>query len=61
MVSVNANKYYVATPLGLQTQVSVGPLSSVADGDNGVYALTAGIFPALSFNSTNYFVDVVVQ
>jgi hypothetical protein len=61
VVSVNANKYYVATPLGLQTQASVGPLSSVADGVDGVYALTAGNFPALSFNSTNYFVDVVVQ
>jgi hypothetical protein len=61
VVSINANKYYVATPLGLQTQVSVGPLSSVADGKNGVYANSAGIFPSLSFNSNNYFVDVIVQ
>ena len=61
VISVNANKYYVATALGLQTQVTVGPLSSVADGKNGTYANTAGIFPSLSFNSTNYFIDVVVQ
>jgi hypothetical protein len=61
VVSVNVNKYYVATPLGLQTPVSNGPLSSVADGQNGVYGLTAGVFPNQSFNSNNYFVDAVVQ
>src|SRR5207302_407048 len=38
-----------------------GPLRSVADGQNGVYGAAAGVFPAQSFNSTNYFVDLQVS
>ena len=37
------------------------PLSSIADGANGVYGSAAGVFPTQSFSSSNYFVDVVVQ
>jgi hypothetical protein len=41
--------------------VTSGPLHSIADGANGVFATTAGQFPTSSWNSGNYFVDVVVQ
>jgi hypothetical protein len=61
VVSVNVNAYYVATAAGLATQASSGPLHSVADGADGVFALTAGSFPSQSWNSTNYFVDVLVR
>jgi fibronectin type 3 domain-containing protein len=61
VVSVNANAYYVLTSGGLATQVVSGPLRSVADGQNGVYALAAGVFPAQSWNSSNYLVDAVVR
>jgi hypothetical protein len=60
VVSVNANAYYGVTPSGLATQIESGPLSSVADGQNGVYAGSAGIFPTQSYQSSNYFVDVEV-
>ena len=60
VISVNANAYYVATPQGLATQRSSGPLRSVADGANGVYGSTAGTFPNRSYNSSNYFVDLQV-
>jgi hypothetical protein len=38
-----------------------GPLRSVADGSNGVFGNSAGLFPNQSWNSSNYFVDAVVQ
>ncbi len=60
VVSINANAYYVATQAGLATQVSNGPLHSIADGANGVYGAAAGDFPQSSYNSSNYFVDVGV-
>ena len=41
-------------------QVSSGPLHTVADGLNGVYSGTLGSFPDQSYQSSNYFVDVVV-
>jgi fibronectin type 3 domain-containing protein len=61
VVSVNVNAFYVFTQSGLATQVVSGPLRSVADGQNGVYGLSAGAFPAQSWNSSNYFVDAVVR
>jgi hypothetical protein len=61
VVSVNANAYFGATRSGLAAAVSVGPLSSVADGANGVFGSAAGVFPTQSFSSSNYFVDVVVR
>jgi hypothetical protein len=61
IVSVNANARYVLTAGGLSTQITNGPLRSVADGQNGVYGLSAGTFPSSSWNSSNYFIDTVVQ
>ena len=47
VVSINANAYYVATQAGLATQVSNGPLHSIADGANGVYGSSRGGLPAV--------------
>jgi hypothetical protein len=61
VVSVGINNYYVVTLSGLASSLVSGPLSSVADGQNGVYAGAAGLFPADSWSSSNYFVDAVVR
>jgi hypothetical protein len=61
IVSVNANSSFGLTRSGLATAVTAGPLSSIADGANGVYGSAAGVLPTQSFSSSNYFVDVVVQ
>lgn len=61
VASVGFNANYVFTGAGLAAQIVSGPLRSVADGNNGVYSAAAGIFPTSSFNSSNYFVDVVVR
>ena len=58
VVSVNIVSHYVATGAGLAAAVVNGDLSSVADGQNGVFG-NAGLFPTQSFNSSNYFRDVV--
>jgi hypothetical protein len=60
VVSVNRNDYYGFTPAGLLSSVVSGPLQSVV-GSNGVYGLAAGDFPSFSYNSSNYFTDVVVN
>ena len=60
LVSVNANSRYAVTLNGLASQVSSGPLHTVADGLNGVYGSSIGGFPNQSYLSSNYFVDVVV-
>lgn len=60
VVSVNIVSYYVATVSGLATSIVNGNLSSVADGQNGVFG-NAGSFPTSSFNNTNYFRDVVFE
>jgi hypothetical protein len=60
VASVNVLREYVATPAGLASPVTNGPLSSIADGSNGVYSVTPGRFPTESYNDTNYFVDVEV-
>ena len=44
---------------GLATQVVSGPFRTVADGLNGVFATAAGTFPTQSYNTSNYFVDLV--
>jgi hypothetical protein len=61
VVSVNANAFFVVTPGGLATSLGTGLVHSVADGANGVFATAAGTFPTQSFNSGNYFADVVVR
>jgi hypothetical protein len=61
VVSVGANAFFVVTPSGLATSLGSGLVHSVADGANGVFAMTAGTFPTQSYSSGNYFVDVVVR
>ena len=61
MVSVNANAFFDLTVGGLASAVSNGPLHSVADAGNGAYAPAAGQFPTQSYNTSNYFVDLVVR
>jgi hypothetical protein len=58
VVSVNVNAYYVFTGSGLAASVVNGAISSVADGQNGVYG-TRNAFPRTSFQNSNYFRDVV--
>jgi hypothetical protein len=57
VVSVNVNQYYVATSSGLASSVANGPISSVADGGNGVFG-NPGAFPVNSWQNSNYFRDV---
>ena len=61
VVSVGLNAFYAKTMGGLGTQRTSGPLQSVADGQNGIYANAAGQFPTNSWGSSNYFVDAVVK
>jgi len=61
IVSVNANAFFSTTRSGLATPLTSGIARSAADVKNGVYGAAAGLFPASSFSSTNYFVDVVVR
>ena len=60
VVSVNTNVDYVATNDALASAIVNGPVSSVADGANGVYA-AAGSFPTQSYRNTNYFRDIVFR
>jgi len=60
VVTVNSNTGYGSTNQGLATSVVNSPLSTVADGNNGVYG-PPGTFPTLSYQNSNYFRDVVVQ
>jgi len=58
VVSVNTGAtYYVATNSGLATQILNGNLKSVV-GNNGVYG-SSGVFPTSSYQTSNYFRDVV--
>jgi hypothetical protein len=61
VVSVNFNTKFVVTGAGLASPRTSGPLSTVADGANGVFGASAGTFPTSSWNNSNYFVDAVVQ
>jgi hypothetical protein len=60
VVSVNCNAQYVSSSFGLKYSNNAnGNLSTVADGSNGIYSLTPGSFPTLTFNQANYFRDIV--
>jgi len=59
VASVGVNRTFVLTFDGLANQITSEPLQSVADGMNGVFGSAAGTFPTSSYQSTNYFVDVV--
>jgi hypothetical protein len=62
VVSVGFNAFFVMTNLGLQSQLSNGPISTdVTLGKNGVVGSSAGVFPTASYQSSNYFVDAVAQ
>jgi hypothetical protein len=58
VVSANSNMAYVATTNGLASSLSNGPISTLADGANGVYS-APGAFPTQSYQSSNYFRDIV--
>src|SRR6185295_1730431 len=58
VVSVNVVNHYPFTGSGLASSIVNGDLSSVADGNNGVYG-TSGSFPSSSFQNGNYFRDIV--
>lgn len=61
VVSVNAVGYYPFSAGGLGSSIANGgDLSSVADGNNGVYA-APGLFPSNSYQSADYFRDIVYQ
>jgi fibronectin type 3 domain-containing protein len=60
IASVNANSFYNVTSNGLASLLVSGPLRSVADGSNGVFGSSAGVFPNQTYRSTNYFTDVIV-
>ncbi len=59
VVSYSTGGAYAYTAGGLSAPVTSGPLTAPGT-TNGVFAYgTAGLFPASSFNATNYFADVV--
>ncbi|OYE06338.1 N,N-dimethylformamidase beta subunit family domain-containing protein [Nostoc sp. 'Peltigera membranacea cyanobiont' 232] len=58
VVSVNANTYYVATYDELASSIVNGDLSSVADGNNGVYNTNPNSFPTSSYRNSNYYRDI---
>ncbi|MFS0515834.1 N,N-dimethylformamidase beta subunit family domain-containing protein [Nostoc sp. UIC 10607] len=58
VVSVNINAYYVATYDELASSIVNGDLTSVADGNNGVYNSNPNYFPTSSFRNTNYYRDI---
>ena len=59
VVSYHTNAgHYAITSNGLSSPVTNGPLTALASG--GVYAYGSGnAFPSLTFNASNYWVDVV--
>jgi hypothetical protein len=60
VVTVNCNTYYASTNGGLSSVIANTPLSSIADGANGLYG-TAGQFPTGSYQNTNYFRDILFE
>lgn len=60
-VSVNANSKWAKTGWTMRDPIASGPLSSLADGTNGVYNDAPGLFPASTYQWTNYFIDPVVR
>ncbi len=64
VISYHTNTgYYPSTNPGFATAVNTPPLHGLADGasgGNGVYAYSASsVFPSQSWQSSNYWVDVV--
>jgi hypothetical protein len=62
VLSVGVNsKFGMTANSALGAGVGDGPLSSVVDGANGVFADAAGTFPTQTWGNSNYFVDPEVQ
>jgi hypothetical protein len=61
VVSVGMNDRFVMTTGTFTNPVTSGPLSSVADGANGVFADAAGTFPTQSWGNSDYGIDAVVR
>jgi hypothetical protein len=61
VVSVGINAFFVDTLSGLASSTGSGPLSSVADGANGVHSSAAGSFPTSAWSNSNYWVEPVVR
>ena len=61
VVSVGLNSRFGMTAAGLAAERVSGPLRSIADNRNGVWADVAGDFPTNTWGSSNYFVDTVVR
>ncbi len=65
IVSYSTNGNYSATSSFFNSQIDNGnlhALSSALSGGNGVYAYgSSGLFPANTYNSTNYYVDVMFR
>jgi hypothetical protein len=61
--SYHTSTSFMVTPLGFKNAgVDSPPLHALkdgVDGGNGVYVYGTGVFPNLTFNSNNYWVDVV--
>ncbi|MGL2962857.1 DUF4082 domain-containing protein [Flavobacterium sp. RSB2_4_14] len=59
----SSNNFYTSTVNGLSSAVTTGNLTALAngtDGPNGLYIYSSdSAFPTLTFNSSNYWVDVV--
>ncbi|MCS3742993.1 DUF4082 domain-containing protein [Rhizobium sp. BK661] len=61
VASYHSNGFYAATPNYFTTSHSNGTLTASSTG-NGVYAYgTGSLFPTATYNSTNYWVDVLYQ
>jgi len=60
-VSVGMNDTFTMSTYALLSARVDGPLSSVADGANGVYGDSAGAFPTQHWGSSNYGIDAVVE
>jgi hypothetical protein len=58
VVSVNIFSRYAFTNNGLASPIVNGDVSSIADGNNGVYG-PSGQFPTKSYQNSNYFRDIV--
>ena len=59
VVSVNVNSHFPDTYEELGTPIVNGNLSSVADGNNGVWARPPGTFPTNTYRNSNYYRDIV--
>ncbi|TKT75043.1 DUF4082 domain-containing protein [Aquamicrobium sp. LC103] len=61
VASYHSNGFYAASPNYFTSTHTNGPLSAPA-GANGVYAYgSTSVFPSSSYNSTNYWVDVLYE